>query len=366
VQSSNKQEGPGFIQPAHGGADVLGARRWTRLLNNYSTPNRLRSIAELAITALPLIVLWTAAWFTFSLGHAWASLLIAIPAAGFLVRLFMIQHDCGHGTFFASRLANDWVGRVIGVLTLTPYDCWRRMHATHHATTGNLDRRGTGDLDTLTVREYQALPRWGRLKYRLYRHPLIMFGVGPAYLFLLQQRLPVGLMRNGWQPWASTMATNLAIAVIVAALTWFIGIKAILLVHLPTILLAATTGVWLFYVQHQFEHTSWERDETWNLHQAALHGSSHYELPALLRWFTANIGVHHVHHLSSRIPYYHLPRVLRDYPELRDVGRITLLQSFRCVPLVLWDETQRRLVSFREIRTGDFQEAAPNPAAPSP
>ena len=224
---------------------------------NYSTPNRMRSIAELAITALPLIMLWTAAWFTFSLGHAWASLLIAVPAAGFLVRLFMIQHDCGHGTFFAGRLANDWVGRVIGVLTLTPYDCWRRSHATHHATTGNLDRRGTGDLDTLTVREYQALSWWGRLKYRLYRHPLIMFGVGPAYLFLLQQRLPVGLMREGWKPWASAMATNLAIAVIVVALTWFIGIKAFLLVHLPTTLLAATAGVWLFYVQHQFEHTTW-------------------------------------------------------------------------------------------------------------
>jgi omega-6 fatty acid desaturase (delta-12 desaturase) len=234
----------------------------------------------------------------------------------------------------------------------------RRTHAMHHATTGNLDRRGIGDLDTLTVREYRALSWWGRLKYRLYRHPLIMFGVGPAYLFLLQQRLPVGLMRNGWQPWASTMATNLAIAIIVTALTWFIGIKAFLLVHLPIVLLAGTAGVWLFYVQHQFEHTAWDRDENWNLHQAALHGSSHYDLPALLRWFTANIGVHHVHHLSSRIPYYRLPRVLRDYPELRDVGHITLLQSFQCVRLVLWDEAQRRLVSFREIRARDFQEAA--------
>ena len=258
MQCTNGQDGLGLIQPAHGGDDVLDARRWTRILSNYSTPSRLRSVAELAVTALPLIMLWTAAWFTFSLGHAWASLLIAIPAAGFLVRLFMIQHDCGHGTFFPSRLANDWVGRVIGVLTLTPYDCWRRMHATHHATTGNLDRRGIGDLDTLTVREYRALSWWGRLKYRLYRHPLIMFGVGPAYLFLLQQRLPVGLMRNGWQPWASTMATNLAIAVIVAVLTWFIGIKAFLLVHLPITLLAGTVGVWLFYVQHQFEHTTWD------------------------------------------------------------------------------------------------------------
>jgi omega-6 fatty acid desaturase (delta-12 desaturase) len=320
------------------------------MLADYGTPNRARSVAELAITALPLMALWTAAWFVFSLGYAWASLLIAIPAAGFLLRLFMIQHDCGHGAFFAERQANDWVGRVIGVLTLTPYDCWRRSHAIHHATTGNLDRRGIGDLDTLTVREYQSLSRWGRLKYRLYRHPLIMFGLGPAYVFLLQQRLPIGLMRAGWRPWVSTMATNLAIGLIVVVLAWFIGIKAFLLVHLPIMLLAATAGVWLFYVQHQFEYTIWERNERWNLHQAALYGSSYYDLPALLRWFTANIGIHHVHHLSSRIPYYRLPRVLREHPELRDIGHITLLQSFRCVPLVLWDEAQRRLVSFRDAR----------------
>jgi acyl-lipid omega-6 desaturase (Delta-12 desaturase) len=332
------------------GLTTPDTRRWTRILGSYRTPNHARSVAELVITVLPLVTLWAGAWFTFSLGYAWASLLIAIPAAGFLLRLFMIQHDCGHGTFFANRLANDWVGRVIGVLTLTPYDWWRRTHAIHHASTGNLDRRGIGDIDTLTVREYQARSWRGRLKYRLYRHPLVMFVVGPAYLFFLQHRLPVGLMRDGWQPWASTMATNLAIALIVAALTWFIGIKAFLLVHLPTMLLAATTGVWLFYVQHQFEQTAWERDERWNLHQAALYGSSHYDLPVLLRWFTANIGIHHVHHLCSRIPFYRLPRVLHDHPELREVGHITLLQSFRCVRLVLWDEARRRLVSFREIR----------------
>jgi omega-6 fatty acid desaturase (delta-12 desaturase) len=180
-----------------------------------------------------------------------------------------------------------------------------------------------------------------------------MFGIGPACVFLLQQRIPVGLMRAGWVPWASTMATNLAIVVIVGALTWFIGIKAFLLVHLPIMLLAATAGVWLFYVQHQFEYTIWERNERWSLQQAALHGSSYYDLPGLLRWFTANIGIHHVHHLSSRIPYYRLPRVLRDYPELRDIGHITLSQSFRCVPLVLWDEAQRRLVSFRDIRANN-------------
>ena len=340
------------------------ARHWTRILGHYSTANRMRSVVELVITALPLVMLWIAAWFIFSIGHTWASLLIAIPAAGFLLRLFMIQHDCGHGTFFAHRLANDWVGRVIGVLTLTPYDYWRRTHAIHHATTGNLDRRGIGDIDTLTVREYRSRTWWGRLKYRLYRHPLIMFGVGPAYLFLFQHRLPVGLMHQGWQPWASTMATNVAIGLVVTGLSWFIGIKAFLLVHLPIMLLAATAGVWLFYVQHQFEQTAWDRDDRWKLHEAALYGSSHYDLPPLLRWFSANIGIHHVHHLCSRIPCYRLSRVLRDYPELGEVGHVTLLQSFRLARLVLWDEAQRRLVSFREIRAENFQKAVPNLAAP--
>ena len=337
------------------------ARSLTQILANYRKPSQARSIAELTITFVPLVILWMTAWFTFSLGYAWAPLFIAVPAAGFLVRLFMIQHDCGHGTFFAHRQANDWIGRLIGALTLTPYDFWRRTHALHHATAGNLDRRGFGDVDTLTVHEYLARPFWGRLKYRLYRHPAVMFGIGPAYLFLLQHRLPVGLMRNGWQPWASTMLTNLAIALIVAALWWLIGIKAFLVVHLPIMMLAATVGVWLFYVQHQFEYTMWERDGKWSLHDAALHGSSHYDLPALLRWFTANIGIHHVHHLCSRIPYYRLPCVLRDHPELRDVGRVTLLESFRCVRLVLWDEAQGRMISFREVRASARPQSAQNP-----
>ena len=196
--------------------------------------------------------------------------------------------------FFHHRKANDWVGRVIGVLTLTPYDFWRRTHIIHHATSGNLDRRGFGDVTTLTVREYRARSRWRRICYRLYRHPVIMFGVGPAYLFFVQHRLPVGLMRGGWQIWLSTMATNFAIAAIIATLIWFIGLKALLLVHLPIMLMAASAGVWLFYVQHQFEHTRWANDEDWDLHAAALRGSSHYVLPGLLRWFTANIGAHHI------------------------------------------------------------------------
>jgi omega-6 fatty acid desaturase (delta-12 desaturase) len=328
---------------------VPDARNWTKILTRYHRPNELRSAVEIAITFVPLATLWVLAWAALHFGYWWFSLLLAIPAAGFLVRLFMIQHDCGHGSFFCHRMANDWVGRVIGVLTLTPYDFWRRTHAIHHATSGHLERRGIGDVDTLTVREYLSRPFWGRLCYRVYRNPLVMFGLGPAYLFILQYRLPVGLLFSGWQPWLSTMSTNVAIAAVVAVLIWFIGIWPFLLVQLPIILLAGSAGVWLFYVQHQFERTFWAREDGWSFQEAALHGSSHYDLPGILRWFTANIGVHHVHHLCSCIPSYRLPQVLREHPELRGVSRLTLLQSFQCVRLALWDESRRRLVSFPEI-----------------
>ena len=326
------------------------ARGWIQIFQRYREPSTARSAIEIAITILPFVLLWIAMWallhFSFSY---WLSLLVAVPAAGFLVRLFMIQHDCGHGSFFRRRLLNDWVGRIAGALTLTPYDYWRRTHAVHHATSGNLDRRGVGDIDTLTVEEYLAFSRLRRLKYRLYRHPLVMFGIGPAYLFILRHRLPIGSMTAGWRPWLSTMLTNAAIAAIVATLIWFIGLKAFLLVQLPITLLAASAGVWLFYVQHQFEQTSWNRARVWNLQDAALQGSSHYDLPIVLRWFTANIGIHHVHHLCSRVPFYRLPRVLREHPELASMGRLTLGESFSCIRLVLWDENWQRLVSFREL-----------------
>ena len=326
------------------------ARGLTQLFARFRAPSLARSTTEIAITVVPLVLVWALMWASLGISY-WLCLLLAVPAAGLLVRLFMIQHDCGHGAFFRHRLANDWVGRVLGVLTLTPYDFWRSTHAIHHSTSGNLDRRGTGDIDTLTVHEYLARSRLGRLRYRVYRHPLIMFGFGPAYLFLIQHRLPVGLMRQGWLPWLSTMATNLAIAVIAAAMIWLVGIGPFLLVHLPITLLAASIGVWLFYVQHQFERTRWADDGAWNLHELALHGSSYYDLPVVLRWFTANIGLHHVHHLSSRIPYYRLGEVLRDHPQMASMGRITLWDSFRSVPLALWDEQAGRLVSFRQART---------------
>jgi omega-6 fatty acid desaturase (delta-12 desaturase) len=329
-------------------AAIPDARVFPRILARYREPSRSRSVIELLITVVPLMLLWTLMWATLDLGY-WFCLLLTVPAAGLLVRLFMIQHDCGHGAFFRHRMANDWVGRVIGVLTFTPYDFWRRTHTIHHANSGNLDRRGIGDIDTLTVREYLALSRLGRIRYRMYRHPLVMFGIGPAYLFLLQHRLPIGLLRGGLTPWLSTMATNAAIASVVGLLIWTIGIGPFLLIHLPTILMASSIGVWLFYVQHQFAGTFWAAEGNWNLQAAALHGSSHYALPGVLRWFTANIGVHHVHHLCSRIPFYRLPEVLRAHPELVATGRVTLLQSLSCVRLTLWDEAHQKLISFREM-----------------
>jgi omega-6 fatty acid desaturase (delta-12 desaturase) len=324
-------------------------RSWSAILASYRQPDTARSIIEIVITVVPFAACWALAAIA-ALNGWWWGLFLTIPAAGFLVRLFILQHDCGHGALFSRRKANDWTGRVIGILTLTPYDYWRRTHAVHHATAGDLDRRGIGDVKTLTVKEYQAMPWHGRASYRLYRHPAIMFGLGPAWLFICQYRLPFGLMRAGVQPWASTVATNIGIALPAAGLIWMLGLGPFLMVQLPITLMAATAGVWLFYVQHQFEETHWSEGESWNFQSAALHGSSHYELPLILRWFTGNIGIHHVHHLASRIPFYRLPQVLVDHPELRDMSRITLLQSLRCVKLALWDEQAKRLVSFGEAR----------------
>jgi len=330
--------------------DAKSAGAWSKKLAPYREPETSRSVLEIVITAVPLLAIWGLAWFLHARGLWWAALLLAVPASLFLVRLFMIQHDCGHQAFFGERKANDWVGRIIGVFTLTPYDYWRQTHAIHHATSGNLDRRGLGAIEMLTVEEYQALSPLRRLGYRLYRHPAVMFGLGPAFVFFLMNRLPVGMMRQGWRPWVSVLGNTLAAAVGLGALVWLFGPAPVLIVNAMTMLLAATIGVWLFYIQHQFEGASWSRNGVWKRDEAALAGSSHYDLPPLLRWFTANIGIHHVHHLSSRIPYYRLPKVLRDFPELRPMSRVTLLESFRCARLALWDEAQGRLVSFREVR----------------
>ena len=326
----------------------LDERQWPKVLARYRDPDPVRSVFELLVTAVPFVLIWVAMLFCLDYGY-WLSLLLAVPAAGFLIRLFMIQHDCGHGSFFRKPLANHWVGRAIGVLTLTPYDYWRRTHAVHHATSGNLDRRGTGDVATLTVREYLSLPRRRRIAYRLVRNPLILLALGPIYPFLLKHRLPVELMDSGKEVWISAMSTNVAIAGIVVGMSSLIGLQSFLLIQLPITLLASSIGIWLFYVQHQFEDTYWDRQDDWSFHSGAMQGSTHFDLPAPLRWFTANIGIHHVHHLASRIPSYRLHEVLKDHPKLRNVGRLTLRDSFRCFRLALWDEEQRRLVGFRDV-----------------
>jgi acyl-lipid omega-6 desaturase (Delta-12 desaturase) len=336
-------EDEGMAVPAEDG------RIWVQTLGRYRETSAARSAFELLVTAVPLVALWGVMWVALGIGY-WLCLLLAVPTAGFLVRLFVIHHDCGHGAFFRQRSINNWVGRIIGVVTLTPYDFWRRKHAMHHAAVGNLKFRGMGDVKTLTVSEYLALGPVRRLGYRIFRHPAIMFGVVPAYLFLLHYRLPAGLMRAGVQPWCSTMGTNAAIGAVIVLMGRLVGMGPFLLVSGPVVLIAASLGVWLFYVQHQFEHTRWAQDEDWNFHEAALHGGSYYELPPVLAWFTGNIGIHHVHHLCSRIPFYRLAQVMEDHPELASVGRLTFVESFRCSTLVLWDETQKRLISFRELR----------------
>jgi acyl-lipid omega-6 desaturase (Delta-12 desaturase) len=326
------------------------AKRWARRLAPYAQSVPRRGVLELLVTAVPFVLLWAGALLLVQRGAYWGLVLI-VPAAAFLVRLFMVQHDCGHGSFFRRRRSNDAVGRILGVLTLTPYDYWRRTHATHHATTGNLDRRGTGDVTLLTVAEYRAGSRRQRLAYRLSRHPAVLLGLGPLYLFVLKYRLPVGLMRHGKGPWISTMATNLAIGGLLVGLGAMVGFGTLLLVQLPITLLSGAAGVWLFYVQHQFADTCWVREGRWLFHESALGGSTYYELPALLRWMTANIGIHHVHHLSSRIPSYRLREALVDHPELGAVGRLGLRESVGCFRLALWDEDASRMVAFRDLRS---------------
>ena len=333
-----------------GNGALATARDWARALASYRRPSAARGFVELVVTVLPYVAAWAAMLIAAHNGQLWLSFAMAPIAAALLARLFMIQHDCGHGGLFPAKPANDWVGRAIGVVTMTPYDHWRRLHAIHHATSGNLARRGIGDIKTLTVREYFAR-RWrDRLCYRLYRHPLVMFGLGPLYVFLIENRLPFGFMRKGAMPWLSTMTTNAGILVAAGLLIWLVGLTCFIVVSLPVIAIGGAVAVWFFYVQHQFDGTTWDPAADWSQPEAALHGSSYYDLPAPLPWLSGNIGVHHVHHLSSGIPFYRLSDVLRDHPELREVGRLSLRGSFACVRLTLWDEEKRHMVSFGEAR----------------
>jgi omega-6 fatty acid desaturase (delta-12 desaturase) len=315
--------------------------RWRPLLAPYARPDGRLGAWQLLNTGPPFVAIVAA--ILGGLAHGLWPVIVLVPlAAGLMVRLFAIQHDCGHGSFLASGRLNDWIGRVIGVVTLTPYEWWRQSHAIHHASSGNLDRRGVGDVHTLTVAEYRALPPLRRLAYRLYRHPAILFGVGAIYLFWIRHRIPSGNRRA----WLSVLGTNAAIAALIAGLVVAFGTGPVLFGYLPVLLLAAPMGVWLFYVQHQFEGTYWETPPNWNFHTAAIEGSSFYDLPTPLHWITGHIGFHHVHHLSSRIPNYRLRECHERTPALHLAKRLSLRESLRCTRLSLWDEERRRLVSF--------------------
>ncbi|PIB26099.1 fatty acid desaturase [Amylibacter kogurei] len=327
----------------------MSAKDWMRVLAKYRQPNMTRSIFEVFVTFAPFVGLWVLAWWT-TFYSLWLTAGVCLVAGGFLVRLFMLQHDCGHGSLFSNKLANDWVGRVIGVFTLTPYDVWRRSHSIHHGASGNLEKRGTGDIHTMTVEEYRASSTMGKIMYRLYRHPITLFFIGPIYVFGFENRLPFGYFKDGIKYWISAMGTNAGIVAVSAILIYFMGFKAFAFVFCLSTFFAAAMGIWLFYVQHQFEETHWDQPEDWDVHDAALYGSSHYVLPGPLRWMTGNIGVHHVHHLYARIPFYRLSEVIKDHPVLAEMKRLTLWESFSCVNLHLWDEKSRRMVRFAEAR----------------
>jgi acyl-lipid omega-6 desaturase (Delta-12 desaturase) len=277
----------------------------------------------------------------------WLAIPLALLAGGFLVRIFVIFHDCGHGSFFQSQRANDFWGPICGLLTFTPYLNWRSEHAIHHGTAGDLDRRGTGDIWTLTVAEYLAASRWKRFSYRLARNPFILFVIGPLVMFLIVQRVPSA--RAGKRERRSVWLMNLAIVVMSVAMSALIGVGNYVVLQLCSMALAASTGVWLFYVQHQFEDAYWTRSKDWDYAIAAMKGSSYFKLPKVLQWFSGNIGFHHIHHLNPRIPNYNLERCHKSHSEFQQVKAIALLDSLKTMSLKLWDESSGKLVSFRHL-----------------
>lgn len=307
-----------------------------------------RSIWQLINTLLPFGVLWYLAYSSLSISY-WLTLLFAIPAAGLLVRVFIIFHDCCHGAFFPNRKANAIVGNITGLLVFCPFEQWRYSHSRHHATSGNLDHRGVGDIWTLTVTEYLALPWYKKLAYRLYRNPLIMFGFGAIYLFLIDYRFNRKGARKKER--YNTYLINGLIVGLIGLMCWLVGWKSFLLVHGPIFLMAGTAGVWLFYVQHQFEGTYFEKSENWNHVDAALKGSSFYQLPKILEWFTGSIGYHHIHHLSPRVPNYNLSRAHAENPLFQDIQPITLWTSFKSIKYRIWDEDRKKLMGFGYIKT---------------
>ena len=325
------------------------ARAWAKKLRKYRSPDHARSMFEIAATLVPYALLWSAALWLLPHSHI-AAATLALPLGLLTLRMGVLQHEAGHGSLFRTRRANNLVGRPLGVLSLTPYGMWRKMHGTHHADMGNLDARDIGEVHTMTLAEYRDNPGWKRLAYRIYRNPVFLMTLAPFWLFIFQHRLPFGMWKDGAQVWASAMATNVAIFAFLAGLYAYGGWEAILVVWLPSMQIAAMLGVWLFYTQHQFETAQLDRRENWSHYQKALISSSHLALPAWLAWVTANLGVHHIHHLSPSIPFYRLKEVLANEPELDRAHKLTWHDTLACFGLHLWDEDQRRMISFAEAR----------------
>jgi omega-6 fatty acid desaturase (delta-12 desaturase) len=338
---------PTSISSVPGPGRGTNAPEWKEIVTAYQQPSLRRALGQLANTLVPYAALWYFMYLSLNVSY-WLTAALVVLAAGFLVRLFIIFHDCGHGSFFRSRRANDIVGFITGVLTFTPYHQWRWEHSIHHASAGDLDRRGTGDVWTLTVQEYLEASRWKRFAYRLARNPVVLFLLAPLYLFLIQQRFPAP--KSPRRERLSVLWTNLALVAMGAGLSAMFGFKTYLVLQVSLIALAGTAGIWLFYVQHQFEGVYWERDEQWDYCAAALQGSSFYKLPKVLQWFSGNIGFHHIHHLSPRIPNYNLERCHQAEPLFQTVKPVTLLSSLKSLTFRLWDEQQRRLVSFRALK----------------
>jgi omega-6 fatty acid desaturase (delta-12 desaturase) len=329
---------------------------WQQAVAHYRNAHLGRSVWQVVNTLVPYFVLWYLMARSLEISY-WLTLALSPLAAGFMVRTFIIFHDCGHGSFFKSRVANDVLGAITGILTFTPYFRWRHSHAVHHATSGDLDARGVGDVWTLTVQEYLESSGWRRIGYRLFRNPLVIFGVGPVFMFAIIQRFAHG--STGKRERYSVYWTNLALLGILVLLGVTIGFKALVLVQLPVMIIGASVGVWMFYVQHQFEGVYWERHDRWDYATAALKGSSFYKLPKILQWFTGNIGFHHIHHLSPRMPNYHLERCYRENPIFQEVKPITLLSSLRSLKLRLWDEEGHRLVGFDYLKTVSPESTLP-------
>lgn len=316
----------------------------------YGAANNGRALWQLISTAVPFFSL-VAAMFALAPSHYGYALLLAIPAGGLLTRFFALQHDCGHGSFFSERRVNERVGQLISLLTFTPYDHWRRSHAIHHAGSGNLDRRGVGDVETLTLREYQALTPMNKLRYRITRHPIVSLVIGPPLYFLVLQRLALGSSLSKRESLPAIFIHNAALLFFYGVLCYFLGIIAVLSVVLPVTLVGAWIGGWLFFVQHQFEETLWEGADKWDVKIAALKGSSHLMLNPILNWFSCDIGLHHIHHLSSRIPNYRLRECMEAHQELKTIApKLSVVSALKSVRLALWDEANRKLISFRELR----------------